>query len=75
MDYSDSNLLLKIPTDELKAYRKGILAVLSKVELDHCNESLKEDLKSVYKLLDQLRLPNHQPISSYANPQIHESRT
>jgi len=37
--------------EELKSYQKGILGVLRKVELTACDPSLKEDIKSVYKLL------------------------
>lgn len=54
---------------ELQAYQKGILGVLAKVELDSCDESLKEDIKSVYKLLDHLLIKNRVPEIINPKPQ------
>ncbi len=48
------NISFTIPADELESYQKGILRLLSKVELDRCDETLKEDLKSIFRLLNHL---------------------
>lgn len=37
---------------ELQLFRRGILGILSKVEIDSKNQVLTEHLKNVYKLLD-----------------------
>ncbi|WP_438710578.1 hypothetical protein ACSTS3_17300 [Aquimarina muelleri] len=37
---------------ELQLFRRGILGILSKVEIDSKDETLTEYLKNVYKLLD-----------------------
>ena len=48
-------MVIKFPIQELGNYQKGILKMLSKVELHDFDNSAKDDLKSVYKLLDHLR--------------------
>ena len=52
---------------ELEAYKKAILGVLSKIAILNCDEVLLENVKSVYKLLGHLNddsrisgLPKHQ---------------
>ncbi len=55
---------------ELQAYQKGILGVLAKVELDSCDQSLKEDVKSVYKLLGHLIIENGVPEFINPKPQL-----
>ena len=35
-------------------YQKALLGILSEVNVNNCNDSLKEDLKSVYQLLNLL---------------------
>jgi hypothetical protein len=42
--------------DELTNYRKGIMALLRKVEIDDCDSELIENLKSVYDLLSRFRV-------------------
>ncbi len=38
--------------EELQLFQVGILGILSKVEIDSKDETLREYLKNVYKLLD-----------------------
>ena len=48
---------LKIPIaneQELDAYRKAIMIVLSKIEVQKCDRVLIENLKSLFKLLAHL---------------------
>ena len=48
---------LKIPINneqELDAYRKAVMTVLSKIEISDCDRVFIENLKSVYKLLGHL---------------------
>ncbi|MEO9485475.1 MAG: hypothetical protein ABJG47_18590 [Ekhidna sp.] len=47
-------ILIPISNQELYNSRKGILGLLRRVELDECDERLKEDLKSVFGLLNLL---------------------
>ena len=42
--------------EELYRYQKGLLNMLSKIEIENCSPDFKEDLKSVYKLLSHLLL-------------------
>ncbi len=46
--------------DELRAYQKGLLNILSKVDTDDLDPTSIEDIKSVYKLLDRLRIIDKQ---------------
>lgn len=39
---------------EIHRYRKGILKILNKVEIDQSDSALINDLKSVYELLNHL---------------------
>ena len=57
--------------EELQAYQKGILGILAKVELDSCDQSLKEDIKSVYKLLGHFMMENQVP--EFINPKPQQS--
>jgi hypothetical protein len=49
--------------DEMLQYRQAIMALLHKVEVGDCDPVLKENLKTVYKLLSHLNpdkiLPDH----------------
>jgi hypothetical protein len=58
---NNKTLSIEIPIQELKNYQKGILGVLSKVKVDDLDSSSIEDVKSVYRLLDQLRSNDNQP--------------
>ena len=52
-----SQLKIIIPIsgeDELARYRRGIMGVLRKIEVNNCDEALKENLKSVFELLSHL---------------------
>jgi len=44
---------------ELYSYQKGLLAILSKIEINDLNSELKENLKSVYQLLGHLLLDHN----------------
>jgi hypothetical protein len=51
------HLKISIPIsglDELQQYRKSIIKLLSKIEINDCNEDIKEDVKVMYKLLSHL---------------------
>ncbi|MBT1704909.1 hypothetical protein [Chryseosolibacter indicus] len=37
--------------EELQKFQRGIINLLSKVEIDDCNPEAKEEIKSLYKLL------------------------
>jgi len=37
--------------EELQKFQRGIINLLSKVEIDDCNPEVKEEIKSLYKLL------------------------
>lgn len=56
---SHQNLLkITIPVanfEELQKFQQGIINLLSKIELDDCKPEVKEDIKSLYKLLLLLR--------------------
>ena len=41
---------------EIQKYRKGILKILNKVEVDKSDSALINDLKSVYELLNHLAI-------------------
>lgn len=40
--------------EELRQYQRGIINLLSKVEIDDCNAGVRDDIKSLYKLLSFL---------------------
>lgn len=40
--------------EDVQKYQKGILGILSKIEIDQCKPGFKEDLKAVYELLSHL---------------------
>ncbi|TPN87930.1 hypothetical protein [Aquimarina algicola] len=62
MDNKDCQVLIKFSDiQEVQAFKNSIMGVLSKVEIDRCDKVLINDLKSVYKLLDQLS--THQTIA------------
>jgi hypothetical protein len=42
--------------EEIHSYRKGIMGILKLVEIDESDEYLKENLKSVYQLLNHLSI-------------------
>ena len=53
----ENQLSIKIPisgVEELYAYQKSILAVLSHIEIDNCSRAFLENLKAVYRLLNHL---------------------
>ena len=37
--------------EELQKFQRGIINLLSRVEIDDCNPDAKEEIKSLYKLL------------------------
>ena len=53
--------MIEITLEQSIEYQKGVLGILNKVELNSKDDSMKEDLKIVYKLLTQLNL--------YQNPE------
>jgi hypothetical protein len=58
-DSNQNPLKIIIPVsgiDEVYRYQKGVLTILSKIEIDNCKPSFKEDLKAVYELLSHLLL-------------------
>ncbi|MDN5215566.1 hypothetical protein QQ020_26045 [Fulvivirgaceae bacterium BMA12] len=60
---------LKIPIaneQELEAYRKAFMSLLSQIEVEKCDRSLIENLKSVYKFLGHLN--NDSLVSSHPEP-------
>ncbi|MEO9805261.1 MAG: hypothetical protein ABJF04_18530 [Reichenbachiella sp.] len=44
---------------ELYDYQKGLLGILGEIQINDCDELLKENLKSVYKLLGHLLLDSN----------------
>jgi len=57
----DFKRMIEITLEQSIEYQKGVLGILNKVELNSKDDSMKEDLKIVYKLLTQLNL--------YQNPE------
>ncbi|GAA0195484.1 hypothetical protein GCM10009122_59660 [Fulvivirga kasyanovii] len=54
-----NELEIKIPVNgiaELYNYQNGLLGILKEIQINECSNSLKENLKSVYKLLSHLLL-------------------
>lgn len=61
IEYSQKETQLKITIplsgiQELCDYKNGTLGVLKNIEIDDCSRELVDNLKSVYKLLEQLEL-------------------
>lgn len=42
--------------EELYRYQKGLLSILSTIEVESCSPDLREDIKAVYSLLSHLLL-------------------
>lgn len=62
-DETTSTLKIIIPVssmDEVEKYHKGLLGVLRKIEIDNCDPTLRENLKSVYELLSHLTIDEDQ---------------
>jgi hypothetical protein len=52
-----STLKIIIPVssmDEVEKYHKGLLGILRKIEVDNCDPTFRENLKSVYELLSHI---------------------
>lgn len=47
--------------DELFNYQKGLMSLLGRIQIDNCDTRLKENLKSVYKLLSHLLIDKEFP--------------
>lgn len=48
--------LLKVPDKKkLMRYQQGIRGLLQRIQVDSCDSELKENLKAVYELLQNLR--------------------
>lgn len=53
----ENQLVIVIPgrsTAALQDYRKSILSLLARVEIEHCNVEIQGDLKLIYELLSHL---------------------
>ena len=64
IDYNQdqSKMTITIPVSgiaELYSYQKGIMTLLSMVELENCDEDLQENLAYVYRLMNHLLLDDH----------------
>lgn len=58
-DKNDKKLAITIPIEniaELHNYQKSLLGVLAEIKIKECSEILKDDIKTVYKLLNHLLL-------------------
>ncbi|MCF0055142.1 hypothetical protein [Dyadobacter sp. CY356] len=54
-----SQLEIYIPNKDFKdlaRYRKGILRILAEIPIQDCRQDFKNDLKSVYEILDYLSI-------------------
>ena len=59
IEYNQNQLTIRIPISgmqELHAYQKGILGVLSEIDIDNASLGLEDHLKRVYQLLSHLLL-------------------
>ena len=61
IDYhqDESQITVTIPVSgiaELHSYQKGIMGLLSLVDLENCDEDVQENLSYVYKLMNHLLL-------------------
>lgn len=75
MTHNNNNhaLTVTIPVagvDELHKYQKGLLAVLSEINIDTCDEELKENIKTVYQLLNHLLIDYCPPPLQTGKPSI-----
>jgi hypothetical protein len=66
IEYSEKSnqLQIKIPIsslEKLDEYQQGIRGLLSRIEIGGCDPELKENLKSVYELLSNLRADQSVP--------------
>lgn len=77
-----NELEIKLPVNgiaELYSYQNGLLGILKEIQINECSNSLKENLKSVYKLLSHLLLDqdflNHHELllSEYKELIIHRA--
>jgi hypothetical protein len=64
--------LYKIPIpdfgiEEIHNYKKGIIGILGKIEIDINDELMKENLMSVYKLLNHLSQDKTKEEPGYEN--------
>ncbi|MEL7144818.1 MAG: hypothetical protein AAFO69_00515 [Bacteroidota bacterium] len=64
IDYNQdqSKMTITIPVSgiaELYSYQKGIMSLLSMVELENCDDELQENLAYVYRLMNHLLLDDH----------------
>jgi hypothetical protein len=58
-DSNQNPLKIVIPVsgiEEVHRYQKGMITMLSKIEIDNCKPAFREDLKAVYELLSHLLL-------------------
>lgn len=56
---SQNRLLIEIPgagVQDLNRFRRSLLTVLAKVNIENCDADFKDSLKSVYELLPHLSL-------------------
>lgn len=49
---TDQMVILEILDSEMREYHRSILGLLSRVELDQCDDKLKKDLKTIFCLLN-----------------------
>lgn len=45
--------------EEVNNYERSILHLLSKIEIESCDSTMKESVKNVYKLLAHIMTVNH----------------
>lgn len=64
----DNSFKIIIPVagvDELRQYQKALINVLAKIEIAECTPAVKEDVKSLFKLLSYLLIDkNIKPAST-----------
>ncbi|PZR30382.1 MAG: hypothetical protein DI538_22750 [Azospira oryzae] len=57
-----NQLLIAIPNrnvQDINRFRKSLLNVLAKVNIENCDAEFKESLKTVYELLSHLKIEDH----------------
>ncbi|MEO7989265.1 MAG: hypothetical protein ABI663_06970 [Chryseolinea sp.] len=57
-----NKLVIEIPDasiQDLHRFRKSLLTVLAKVNIENCDAEFKESLKSVYELLSHLKMDGY----------------
>jgi hypothetical protein len=60
-----NGLIIEIPganLQDLDRFRKSLLTILAKVNIENCDADFKESLKSVYELLSHLKIDGY-PLS------------